>query len=412
MTAPTNTNVTSLKQKRACYSEAIRLTYPGKAAGNDIWNEIPSAVFTELDRFGQLRLDQFPNMLVWGDNLVALKHLLTRDKLGGKVRLVYIDPPFATGQLFRGGNGRTSTISYSDSDDVAYVDELVGPEYLEFIRARLILIRELLAEDGSIYLHIDSKMGHYVKLLMDEIFGARNFVNDISRVKCNPKNFSRKGYGNIKDVILFYSKSSEFVWHEPKERMSDEDIERLFPKIDANGRRYTTTPLHAPGETRNGATGQEWRGLTPPPGRHWRVPPDELTRLDRAGLIEWSSTGIPRKKIYADEVVGRSKKVQDVWISLKDPPYPTYPTEKNINMILRIIEASSNPGDLVLDCFSGSGTTLVAAEAANRRWIGIDNSRIAIEVATRRLREQGASCFSLIQCEALHKGNSASVQQA
>ena len=134
---------------------------------------------------------------------------------------------------------------------------------------------------------------------MDEIFGEDNFINDITRIKCNPKNFSRKAYGNIKDMILFYSKTEKYVWNEAKESMSDSDIQRLFSKTDANGRRYTTIPLHAPGETRNGVTGQPWKGLKPPKGRHWRTDPAELSKLDNQGLIEWSKTGNPRKIIFA-----------------------------------------------------------------------------------------------------------------
>jgi len=181
------------------------------------------------------------------------------------------------------------------------------------LRKRLILLREILAEDGSIYVHIDYKIGHYVKVIMDEVFGKENFINDITRIKCNPKNFDRKGFGNIKDLILFYSKGASYIWNEPREEFTDEDIKRLFPKVDKDGRRYTTTPLHAPGETRNGPTGRPWKGLKPPKGRHWRYSPEELTRLDKEGLIEWSSTGNPRKKIYADEMLGKGKKRQDIW---------------------------------------------------------------------------------------------------
>jgi adenine-specific DNA-methyltransferase len=128
-----------------------------------------------------------------------------------------------------------------------------------------------------------------------------------------------------------------------------------------------------------------WRGLMPPKGRHWRSSPDELDRLDRAGLIEWSSKGNPRRIIYADDAVLKGKKMQDVWTNFKDHPYPGYPTEKNFHMLQTIVQASSKPGDVVLDCFCGSGTTLAAAESLNRRWIGIDESRIAIEATTSKL---------------------------
>jgi adenine-specific DNA-methyltransferase len=302
----------------------------------------------------------------------------------GQVKLIYIDPPFSTNHEFRGSPSRTSTISSSAEDQIAYEDRLVGAEYLEFLRKRLIFLRELLADDGSIYVHIDWKAGHYVKVLMDEVFGEKRFVNDIARIKCNPKNFPRPAYGNIKDMILLYSKTDKYVWNESTADYTEEEIQRLFLKIDKNGKRYTTNPLHAPGETKNGPTGQPWKGIKPPKGRHWRYHPDELTRLDELGLIEWSSTGNPRKKIYADEFIEKKKKRQDIW-DFKDPAYPSYPTEKNREMLNVIIEASSNKGDLVLDCFAGSGTTLVAAEQLGRRWIGIDNSPLAIDVALKRL---------------------------
>jgi len=365
-------------------NEKLELTYLKKEAKEKIIGEKPSAVFKKVKSFGNLRLDGWENMLIFGDNLTALRLLYQKPSIKGKIRLVYIDPPFSTNQIYKGGENRTATVSKSDKDVKAYEDVLVGSEYLEFLRKRLILLREIMANDGSIYVHIDWKMGHYVKVLMDEVFGQERFINDITRVKCNPKNFARKGYGNIKDMILFYSKTDRYVWHEPREEMTEEDIRRLFPKVDKNGRRYTTTPLHAPGETRNGPTGQRWKGLKPPKGRHWRYSPDELDRLDEQGLIEWSSTGNPRKIIYADEMLAKGKKRQDIW-EFKDPLYPTYPTEKNLEMLKMIIEASSNPDDIVLDCFVGSGTTLVAAEETGRRWIGIDNSHVAIGVAQKRL---------------------------
>ncbi|MBN2380520.1 site-specific DNA-methyltransferase [candidate division WOR-3 bacterium] len=324
------------------------------------------------------------NRLILGDNLQVLKALTEDSEVCGKVRLIYIDPPFATNQTFRLGEERTATISSSTQDIEAYHDKLIGDDYLKFLRQRLQLLKVLLAEDGSIYIHIDCKIGHYVKVLMDDIFGQEHFINDITRIKCNPKNFSRRGYGNLKDMILFYSNNNKFVWNEPHIKMTDDDIARLFPKIDKHGRRYTTTPLHAPGETQNGETGKSWRGVPPPKGRHWRVPPIELENLDQQGLIEWSSTGNPRKIIYADDKTRKGKKLQDIW-EFKDPQYPTYPTEKNLEMLEIIVSASSDPGDIVLDCFAGSGTTLVAAEKLGRRWIGIDQSEAAINTIESRL---------------------------
>ncbi|MFH0764464.1 MAG: transcriptional repressor LexA [Candidatus Omnitrophota bacterium] len=352
----------------------------------NIINSVPIAYLRKVSGFGQRTIGDRANILVLGDNAQVLKSFLDNALICGKVNLIYIDPPFATNQIFRGGINRTATISRGSSDKIAYHDKLTGAEYIEFLRTRLILMREILSNNGSIYIHIDLKMGHYVKVLMDEVFGRDMFINDITRIKCSPKNFSRKGYGNIKDMILFYSKTKKYVWNEPREKMSADAIKRLFSKTDKNGRRYTTTPLHAPGETINGDTGKKWKGLTPPPGRHWRYSPDELTRLDNEGLIEWSATGNPRKIIYADEIEKNGKKIQDIW-ELKDPVYPQYPTEKNLDMLKKIISASSNKGDIVMDSFCGSGSTLLAAEMLGRQWIGIDNSRIAISVSEKRLKK-------------------------
>ncbi len=259
-----------------------------------------------------------------------------------------------------------------------------GDEYLEFLRERLILARELLSDNGSIYLHIDYKIGHYIKIIMDEVFGVNNFRNDITRVKCNPKNFSRKAYGNIKDMILFYSKSNNYIWNEPTKEYSKDDIEKLFKKIDKNGRRYTTIPLHAPGETINGKTKEAFKGILPPKGRHWRCSPEELIDLDKRGLIEWSINNVPRKIIYADEKKG--KKIQDIW-EYKDPQYPVYPTEKNFELLKNIISASSKEDSIILDFFCGSGTTLLAAESLNRQWIGVDKSKEAIDIAYKKVSQ-------------------------
>lgn len=264
------------------------------------------------------------NLLIHSENIAGLNYLLEQG-FRGKIDLVYIDPPFATGSNFTITNGRASTISNSRNGEIAYTDTLKGGDFIEFLRARLLLIRELLSERGSIYLHIDYKIGHYVKVMMDEVFGIENFRNDITRIKCNPKNFERIGYGNIKDLILFYTKSNSPIWHEPREKYSAADIEKLFPKTDKQGRHYTTVPIHAPGETENGKSNMPFKGILPPAGRHWRTDVATLEEWDKAGLIEWSSNDNPRKIIYADEREG--KRVQDIW-EYKDPQYPNYPTEK------------------------------------------------------------------------------------
>lgn len=332
------------------------------------------------------------NILIHSDNLQGLQYLLDNGYIG-KIDLVYIDPPFATGGNFTITDGRASTISNSRKGKVAYSDVLQGKAFIDFLRERLILIKDLLSDRGSIYLHIDYKIGHYVKVMMDEVFGIENFRNDITRIKCNPKNFDRIGYGNIKDMILFYTKSNNPIWNEPRQPYTQQDIETLFAKKDKNGRRYTTVPIHAPGETDNGESSLPFNGIYPPKGRHWRTDVATLEKWDEEGLIEWSDNGNPRKKIYADEREG--KRVQDIW-EYKDPMYPVYPTEKNSDMLDLIVKTSSNADSIVLDCFAGSGTTLKAAQRLGRHWIGIDQSDLAIETIKEKLQLNATDLFSNI----------------
>ena len=237
-------------------------------------------------------------------------------------------------------------------------------------------------------MHIDVKMEHHVRLLMDRVFGERNFRNSITRIKCNPKNFNRYAYGNIKDAILFYSVSpNRLKWRPQEEPLTDEDAELRYPLVDETGKAVRDdAAARAGNDTATGPTGGPWRGMPPPAGRHWRYTPDKLDELDAAGLIAWSSTGNPRKIIYADQSSG--KLPQDVW-EYKDPQRPSYPTQKNAAMLERMILTSSDPGDTVLDCYAGSGTTLLEAARLGRRFVGMDDARAAWEVTERRLRAEG-----------------------
>lgn len=356
----------------------MQLIYPNKISQQTLLKKKSNIKFDK-------NIDMSMNNLIFGDNIEVMQRLINDHDLKGKIDLIYIDPPFSTNTNFTIGEDRVSTISNSHDDIIAYSDKLKGFEFIEFIRERLILLNQLLSDKGSIYLHIDYKIGHYIKVIMDEVFGMDNFKNDITRIKCNPKNFKRKSYGNIKDLILFYTKTSESIWNDIKEPYSIENKKNLFKKIDINGRRYTTIPLHAPGETKNGNTSKEWNGLKPPKGRHWRSDPKELDELENKGLIEWSKTGNPRKIIYADEKDG--KKRQDIW-EYKDPQKPTYPTEKNLSMLEMIILNSSNENSIILDCFCGSGSTLEAASNLNRKWVGIDSSKQAVKIIEKRLLDK------------------------
>jgi len=356
----------------------MTLEYDGKKNLNDFYKEIP------LIEIKKSKKDK-KNKVFYGENTIILKSLIEDFDLGGKIDLIYIDPPFATNNIFTFSEGRSNTISNSKEDEIAYKDTLKEEKFIEFIRERVFLLHKLLSDKGSLYLHIDYKIGHYVKIVLDEIFGVENFRNDICRIKCNPKNFKRKGYGNIKDLVLFYSKTNKLIWNEPKAPYTEKDIEKLFPKIDNDGRKYTTIPLHAPGETKNGNSSKPFKGINPPKGRHWRSDVSILEEWDRNGLIEWSSNGNPRKKIFSDEQEG--KRIQDIW-EYKDPQYPKYPTEKNIDMLDLIIKTSSEKDSIVLDCFSGSGTTIISSIKNKRNYIAIDKSKEAIKVIKNRIEEE------------------------
>jgi adenine-specific DNA-methyltransferase len=356
----------------------IKLEYDDKKDLNEFYKNIQPISIKKKKK-------QHINKLFFGENITILKSLIEDFGLEGKIDLIYIDPPFATNNIFTFSEGRSNTISNSKNDEVAYTDTLREEKFLEFIRERVFLLHKLLSDEGSLYLHIDYKIGHYVKIILDEVFGIEHFRNDICRIKCNPKNFKRKGYGNIKDLVLFYTKTDKMIWNEPKSPYTERDIEKLFPKTDEDGRKYTTIPLHAPGETKNGSSSKKFLGIDPPKGRHWRSDVKVLEEWNNQGLIEWSSNGNPRKKIYSDEQEG--KRVQDIW-EFKDPQYPKYPTEKNIEMLDLIIKTSSNEESIVLDCFSGSGTTIMSSLRNNRHFIGIDKSKEAINVIKKRIEEE------------------------
>ena len=330
-------------------------------------------------------------LLYHGDNKEVLAHLLANG-FRGQVKLIYIDPPFDSGADYvrkvqlRGPKGtlKIDGEDYALGEQVQYTDIWSNDNYLQFMYERLLMLKELLHEDGALCLHCDTKRSHLLRCLMDEVFGSENFRNEIIRVKCNPKNSKRKAFGNVHDVVFFYVKgdSEARPWNVQRESVDSEDLQRLFNKINSDGRSYTTVALHARG-TRQGETGKPWRGVSPPAGRHWAYRHSELDRLDASNLVEWSSTNNPRLIRYADEKDGDI--VQDIWM-MKDPVEDDYPTEKPEDLLERLIAATTNPGDLVLDCFIGSGTTAAVAQKLGRRWIGCDINKGAIQTTAKRLQ--------------------------
>jgi adenine-specific DNA-methyltransferase len=328
-------------------------------------------------------------LLFHGDNKDVLAHLLASG-FRGKVRLVYIDPPFDSGADYvrqvslRGKKGLTKIDAegYSLGEQVQYSDIWANDNYLQFMFERLLLLKELLSSDGSIYLHCDWHRSHLLRLLLDEVFGPDGFRSQVVREKCNPKNYTNATFGNIHDILIVYSKSDSPVWNRLYDERSADDVANDFPKVNPSGRRYKTAPLHAPG-IRAGETGQPWRGIAAPPGNHWRYVHRTLDQLDNDGLIEWSDNGNPRKIVFAENSSGYA--VQDIWMGMKDTA-GEYPTEKNPRLLARVISASSNEGDVVLDCFVGSGTTAGVAQALNRRWIACDVNKGAVQQTSRLLQ--------------------------
>jgi len=316
------------------------LIYADKGREEDILADTMAVPLQEVKTFREGKKGNgWPNMIIFGDNLQVLKTLLQMKQEGKLknadgtpgVRLVYTDSPFATRQDFRGSQ-----------DQKAYQDKLAGANFLEFLRKRLVFLRELLSDDGSIYVHLDEKKGHYIKTLLDEVLGEHHFQREIiwdtrvlSGFKTQANNWIR-GH----DVLLFYSKGSDFIFNKLTVEHRQEYLDR-FKKVDKNGRNYF-----------------DGRG-----GRR-----------------------------YLDEVIEKGKAIGDVWddiMSFQQIPTSTektgYPTQKPEALLDRIIKASSNPGDLVLDCFTGSGTTQAVAEKLGRRWIGVDCGKLAIYTMQKRL---------------------------
>jgi adenine-specific DNA-methyltransferase len=356
-------------------NEEIIFHYPNKMSEHDVLEYSGHQYIKVLKKGSTKALDTIePNSIILADNFFGLHRL--SESLNKKINLVYMDPPYGTGMEFQSRNLKH-----------AYKDVMGAASWLEFIRRRLILLRELMADDASIYVHIGHQMVFHLKIVMDEVFGASNFRNMIVRKKCSSKNYTKNQYPNLNDYILFYSKTKKYKWNMPGVIPSDEWVLKEYNKTDKKGR-YKLVPIHAPG-TRNGETGKSWKNMMPPPGKHWQLSPSKLDELDARGEIRWSKTGNPRRKVYlsADKLIPMT----DYWDQFRDAHHQSiqitgYPTEKNLDMLKTIISASSDEGDLVLDPFCGSGTTLHAAGDLNRKWIGIDQSFVAMAASLNRMR--------------------------
>lgn len=374
------------KRQTSTFNSKVHLAYEGKKPVEEIvrgdliqfdriYSQAGAGMPPNDDMPDQTLSNALHKRLYFGDNLDVLRLLILDPVICEKVNLVYIDPPYATQSRF---------ISRKQLN--AYEDTLASAEYIEFLRQRLVLLHKLLSKNGSIYLHLDENMIFEMKIVMDEIFGASNYRNMIVRKKCNPKNYTRKTYGNIADFILFYTKADRYVWNKQTVPLSEDSKKEYYYTEERTGRKFMKVPIHAPG-SRNGETGKPWKGKMPPPGKHWQYTPKHLDEMDARGEICWSKNGNPRRKVYLDKHPGVA--IQDIWLDFRDAHNQNikitgYPTEKNSDLIRRIVAASSNPGDLVLDCFAGSGTTLAVADDMQRNWVGADNSIEALKTILHR----------------------------
>jgi DNA modification methylase len=331
------------------------------------------------------------NKLIWGDNLLVMASLLER--FAGKIDLIYIDPPFATGADFSfrtkiGDSGEEILKEQSVIEEKAYRDTWGRgtDSYLSMIYERMKLMRELLSDTGSIYIHCDYHVGHLIRNTAEEVFGADCFLNEIVWKRSLPHNDPKK-YGRIHDTILFFVKSpSKYAFNQLFTRQSDEYIASHYTQRDPDGRVYRLQSLSASGKGPPRRFNK--RMLPPPPGTHWRFSQEKIDELLAQGLIVFTSTGQPNFKRYLDESKGSA--LQSLWIDV-NPLNPQalerldYATQKPEALLHRIINTSSNAGDLVADFFCGSGTTLAAAETLRRRWIGCDLGRWAIHTTRKRL---------------------------
>lgn len=366
-----------------------QLSYEGKKTENEIREAVQPSELEVSEQVGD-PVSQSKNMLVHGENLSVLRALRDNPDVKGNVQLIYIDPPYSSDRIFSSKNVWYQSNTEAEEEKYAYSDKMDGAEYLEFLRERLVLLKDLLSEEGTIYVHLDDNSAFSVKILMDEIFGKSGFRSWVTRRKCSSKNYTKKDFGDITDYLMCYSKSDNPVWNRPYKDWEKEHAEEEYPRVEEEtGRRFKQVPIYAPGE-RNGATGEPWRGMDPPEGKHWSTTPEKLDELDEQGRIYWSPTGNPRKKVYLDESEGVP--YTNLWMEFRDAHNQNvsvtgYPTEKNQDMLEMLVRASSDPGGLVLDCFCGSGTTLAAAMRENRYWIGVDSSELALDTSKERLEE-------------------------
>lgn len=317
-----------------------------------------------------------------GNNVEALPKYIP----DASVDLIYIDSPFNTSRQYE--------VFWGEAQEKRSFEDRHGDAmaYLAWMRPRLRELYRVLKPTGSFYYHCDSHASHYIKVELDRVFGFSNFRNEIVWKRTSAHSSAQR-YGPVHDTIIFYSKSQRYAWNPSYQPYDEAYLDTFFDQTDASGRRWKRTDLTG-SDIRHGETGKPWRGINvTAKGRHWAYPPAILDQLDAAGKIHWPAKagGMPRLKQYPEDLPGVP--LQDIWTDIRPMHNLSrerigYPTQKPLPLLERIIEASSDKGQIVLDAFCGCGTTLEAAAKLKRRWIGVDVSPTACRVMTGRLESR------------------------
>jgi len=362
------------------------------------------------------------NKLYFGDNLGILREHVETES----VDLIYLDPPFNSSAtynvLFKEKSGEESaaqitafedTWQWSLESEAAYKEIVeTGPRklaeliqalraflgqndmmaYLVMMAIRLVELHRVLKQTGSIYLHCDPTASHYIKLLLDAVFGPQNFRNEIVWQRTSAHANVMQKFGSVHDVVFFYSQGERPTWNQEFAPYDSQYIETFFDQVDESGRRYFRRDLTAAMSHASKGQIYTWRGITPPPSRCWAKTRENMDKLEAEGRIHWPKKkgGMPRMKLYPEDLPGVP--TQDIWTDIKTMHNLSverlgYPTQKPEALLERIIRASSNEGDIVLDPFCGCGTAVAVAERLRRRWIGIDITYLAVNLVQRRLRD-------------------------
>lgn len=353
-------------------SQEIEVIYGCKERKENILADTMSVPFQAVKQFGKCKEGKWVNKLIFCDNLQALKFMLKDPEIKGRVKLVYIDPPFGTGDL------------YDAAGVPAYSAALQGAAFVEFLRKRLILLKELLADDGSIYVRIDYHFGHYVKTIMDEVFGKNNFRNEIVINRFRKRTFESNIFDVGTDSIFFYSKTNNYGL---KKITKPRTCSFCGSEIEPQWRGMSSPGIRRPPErTIFGKV------MLPPRGRHWTFSQERVTKLEKEGKIRINEnatyTDLKGKKIKGlpEYLQTETIVVDSNWTDLRGYVFGSkYPTENPEELLERVLEASSKEGDLILDCFAGSGTAGAVGEKLGRRWIMVDSSKLAIYTMIKRM---------------------------